>query len=234
MFSFPFGPVAVGTPTLTSLLPLKESISSVPCWVRWYLGQGVEGWLLLCCQRLGVEALCWNLLSSGRRVGEESCQLAPLLTSWFNLIRSVQEWRLSPLGCADPCGEERNRSRVSTKLGWVLASHWPYWHWWGLMGRNRVSSSSASSGLNRTPWYWVCLDISLPTGLWGHLSEEAGECSPALTRTDALILVGVQTDQPRKWGGDTACFSWVMALHSGPPTYLCRESEWCLLLWSEF
>ena len=125
MFSLPFGPGAVGTPTLTSLL--KESISSVPCGVCWYLGQGVEGWLLLCCQRLGVEALCWNLLSSGRRVGEESYRLAPLLTSWFHLICSVWEWRLSPLGCADPCGEERNRSRVSAKLGWSLSFPLALW-----------------------------------------------------------------------------------------------------------
>ena len=117
-------PGAGGKPALTNLLPLNESINSVPCCVPSHLGQGVKGWLLLCCCRMRVEALCWDLLSPGRRMREEKCQLAPLLTNWFHLIGSVWELRLShpslPQAMLTLRGK-RNRSRVSTKLWWSLS-----------------------------------------------------------------------------------------------------------------
>ena len=208
MFSFPFGPSAVGTPTLTSLLPLKESISSVPCWVCWYLGQGVEGWLLLCCQRLGVEALLWNLLSSGRRVGEESYRLAPLLTNWFHLIRSVREWILSPLGCADPCGEERNRSRVSKNWGGVLASHWPYGCWWRAPGKKQ--------SIPQLCFLWPQSD-SLILGVSGHFIPHWSLRTPELRKQGSA-------DQP--WLALIPWYWWEYRLGSA------QEVRWrhCLFL----
>lgn len=132
-------------------------------------------------------------------------------------------------------GRRGTEAQCQLSRGGVLASLWPYWRWWRARGEKQ--------GILQPCFFWP-LSLSLILGVSGHfaphwaLRTPEGGSRGVLTSPDVhwLLDAGGSTDwvQPRKWGGDTDCFWWLMALHSGPPAYLSRESEWRLLLRSEF